>query len=125
MSYANLCLGWIWITAGFVSGAVIGMFFYDQDWLGGYNSWRRRMVRLGHISFLGTGLLNLAFVFSLALGEGESPLAMASWLFVVGALTMPLVCFLSAWRDGFRYLFPIPVASLIVAASLLIVQRLL
>ena len=38
---------------------------------------------------------------------------------------MPLVCFLSAWRDGFRYLFPIPVASLIGAGLSLIVQGLL
>ncbi len=125
MSHVNLCLGWIWITAGFVSGAIIGMFFYDRDWLGGYDSWRRRMVRLGHISFLGTGLLNLAFVFTLALREGQPPLPIASWLFVLGALTMPLVCFLSAWRDGLRHLFPIPVASLILAGILLIAQRLL
>jgi hypothetical protein len=124
MSQINLCLGWVWITAGFASGAIIGMFFYDRDWLGGYDSWRRRMVRLGHISFLGTGLLNLAFVFTLTLRAVQSPLPTASWLFVVGALTMPLVCFLSAWRDGFRYLFPIPVASLIGAGLSVVVQGL-
>jgi hypothetical protein len=125
MSHVNLYLGWIWITAGFISGAIIGLFFYDRDWLGGYDSWRRRMVRLGHISFLGTGLLNLAFEFTLALREGASPPPLASWLFVTGAVTMPLVCFLSAWRDGFRRLFPIPVASLIGASLSLIVQGLL
>jgi hypothetical protein len=124
MSQINLCLGWVWITAGFASGAIIGVFFYDRDWLGGYDSWRRRMVRLGHISFLGTGLLNLAFVFTLTLRAVQSPLPLASWLFVVGALTMPLICFLSAWRDGFRYLFPIPVASLIGAGLSVVVQGL-
>jgi hypothetical protein len=124
MSQINLCLGWVWITAGFASGAIIGVFFYDRDWLGGYDSWPRRMVRLGHISFLGTGLLNLAFVFTLTLRAVQSPLPTASWLFVVGALTMPLICFLSAWRDGFRYLFPIPVASLIGAGLSVVVQGL-
>jgi hypothetical protein len=33
---------------------------------------------------------------------------------------MPTVCFLAAWRDDFRFLFPIPVASLIGAGTLLI-----
>jgi len=83
------------------------------------------MVRLGHISFLGTGLLNLAFAFTVALGEDGSPSRLASWLFVAGALTMPTVCFLAAWRDGFRYLFVIPVASLIGAGTTLLLQRLI
>ena len=125
MLHVNLCLGWVWITVGFISGAVVGMFFYDPDWLGGYDTWRRRMVRLGHISFLGTGLINLAFVFTCAIREDQSPPQVASWLFAVGALTMPLVCFLAAWRDGLRYLFPIPVASLIGAGIALIAQGLL
>ena len=122
--HANLWLGWVWITVGLVSGAAIGLFFYDPTWLGGYDSWRRRMVRLGHISFLGTGMLNLAFVFTVLL-VGISPPVLASGLFVVGALAMPTVCFLSAWRDGFRHLFAIPVASLIGAGLSLIFQGLL
>lgn len=125
MLQLNLCLGWIWITTGLISGAIIGMFFYDPAWLGGYVSWRRRMLRLGHISFLGTGLLNLAFVFTFALREGRSPPPLAGALLALGALTMPLVCFLSAWRDSFRYLFPVPVACLIGAGLSLLVQGLL
>jgi hypothetical protein len=122
---ANLWLGWIWIAVGLTSGAVIGMYFHELDWLGGYATWRRRMVRLGHISFLGTGLLNLAFVFTFALSAGERPPQLAAWLFAIGAVTMPLVCFLAAWRDGLRYLFPVPVASLIGASLSLILQGLL
>lgn len=125
MAPMNLCLGWVWITAGLISGAVIGLFFYDPSWLGGYGSWRRRMVRLGHISFLGTGLLNLAFAFTFANGAGLAPPILAGWLLAVGAVTMPVVCFLAAWRDGFRHLFPIPVASLIGASLLVVVQGLL
>jgi hypothetical protein len=121
---ANLYLGWVWITVGFVSGAILGLFFYDPNWLGGYASWRRRMFRLGHVAFIGTGLLNLAFVFTFASRASEAP-PLASWLFVAGALTMPTICFLSAWRDGLRMLFPIPVASLIGAGLSLIVQGLL
>ena len=124
MLQLNLWLGWVWIAVGLASGAMIGVFFYDPDWLGGYGTWRRRMVRLGHIAFLGTGLLNLAFVFTFATGSAKSPPQLASWLFAAGAVTMPPVCFLAAWRDNLRYLFPIPVASLIGASLLLLVQGL-
>jgi len=122
---ANLCFGWVWILVGLVSGTAAGIFFHDVDWLGGYSSWRRRLVRLGHISFLGTGFLNLAFAFTVALSPGESPSKLASWLFVLGAVTMPLVCFLSAWQDRFRQLFVIPVASLVGAGvmTVLLVWR--
>ncbi len=125
MAAMNVWLGWVWITAGLISGAVVGLFFYDPNWLGGYGGWRRRMVRLGHISFLGTGLLNLAFAFTFAKGTGHTPPPIASWLLAVGAVTMPLVCFLAAWRDGWRHLFPIPVVSLIGAGLSVILQGLL
>ena len=118
----NLWFGWVWITVGLVSGAVIGLRFYDADWLGGYAAWRRRMVRLGHISFLGTGLLNVAAALTVAARPEMGPPVWVSWLLVVGAVTMPAVCFLSAWRDGFRHLFFIPVVSLIVASMMLAVR---
>jgi hypothetical protein len=43
-------------------------------------------------------------------------------LFVAGAVTMPGVCFLSAWRDGFRRLFFVPVACLVLAAGAMAVR---
>ena len=61
MAPNNLSVGWIMILLGLFAGAVVGMFFHDDQWLGGYGSWRRRMLRLTHISLLGTGALNLAF----------------------------------------------------------------
>ncbi len=98
---------------GALSGAGIGLFFYRQDWLGGYASFRRRILRLGHISFFGIGFLNLLFALSLQ-AQPLSPgyLEPASWGFLIALITMPLVCFLSAWREGFRHLFFIPVLSL-------------
>jgi hypothetical protein len=80
------------------------------------------MVRLGHISFLGTGLLNVAAALTVTARPTSLPPEWVSGLFVVGAVTMPAVCFLSAWRDGFRRLFFIPVASLLVASIMLVVQ---
>jgi len=114
--HTNVFFAWSWVLCGLISGTVLGLFFHSPDWLGGYASWRRRMVRLGHISFLGTGLLNLGYGLSVA-SLPISPPRFASTAFIVGALTMPLVCFLSAWNDRFRHLFFIPVVSLLLATA--------
>ena len=116
----NLVIGWIGILLGLIAGAVMGLFFWREDWLGGYGSWRRRMTRLGHVSFFGLGLINIAFevsVSQLALPRGAG-LAAASFGLILGAATMPLVCYLAAWRQPFRHVFFVPVAA--VAAGVLI-----
>ncbi len=113
----NLLVGWLAVLAGLLSGAVIGMFFHGEAWLGGYGSWRRRMVRLTHISLVGTGLLNVAFALSSRALAGPGAPLVASVLFVAGALAMPVVCALAAWRPAFRHVFFVPVACLIVATA--------
>jgi hypothetical protein len=115
MTSVNLVVGWLAVLAGLLSGAAIGMFFHRDEWLGGYASWRRRMVRLMHISLVGTGLLNVAFALSFAAAKAGPAPRMASALFLVGALTMPSVCALAAWRPPFRHVFFVPVVSLILA----------
>jgi hypothetical protein len=117
MREINFQAAWFAILLGLITGTVLGLFFYEETWLGGYGSWRRRMIRLGHISFFGTGFLNLAFILSVKHLGLDDPPRVASVGFCLGALTMPTVCFLSAWRTSFRHLFFIPVASLIVAAA--------
>jgi hypothetical protein len=125
MREINLQVAWLAILLGLLTGTALGLFFHDENWMGGYGSWRRRMVRLGHIAFFGTGLLNLVFILSLEhFGLGAPP-PVASMGFLIGALTMPTVCFLSAWRDSFRRLFFIPVASLILATADLLFQGLI
>ena len=57
----NLFVGWLAIFAGLLTGACVGLFFHHEDWLGGYFSWRRRMLRLAHVAMVGTGLLNILF----------------------------------------------------------------
>ena len=114
----NLLGGWIGMLAGVVSGAVIGLFFWRDEWMGGYDSWRRRLTRLGHISFFGLGLLNLLFAATAAqLGLRGAGLRIASVALLTGAIAMPACCFLSAWRKPLRHLFPIPVLA--VAAGVI------
>ena len=116
MEKANLLAAWLGILLGFVAGAAQGLFFHDDNWLGGYASWRRRMLRLGHISFFGLALINLAYAVSFRLLDRPSTGPWPSRLFIVGAIAMPLVCYLSAYRKPFRHLFPIPVIALLVGA---------
>ncbi|MCC7010265.1 MAG: hypothetical protein IT184_15770 [Acidobacteria bacterium] len=107
-----LVAGWIGMLAGVVSGAGIGLFFHDERWLGGYGTFRRRLLRLGHISFFGLGFLNILFGLTVTTaGLGGSTVPVASVALVIGAITMPACCFLSAWREPFRQLFPIPVIA--------------
>ena len=111
----NLLAGWLGMLGGVASGAVIGLFFHREDWMGGYTSFRRRMTRLGHISFFGLGFLNMMFALTASM-VALPPLALrlASLGLILGAVTMPVCCFLSAWRKPLRHLFPIPVAGLSV-----------
>jgi hypothetical protein len=112
MLVLNLVGGWLGMLAGVLSGSVIGLFFHREDWMGGYASHRRRLTRLGHISFFGLGFLNLIFAATASLlslhGRG---LDIASIGLIVAAVTMPICCFLTAWKKPFRHLFPIPVGA--------------
>ncbi len=114
----NLYAAWIGIFAGCIAGAVQGLFFHKDDWLDGYGSWCRRMTRLGHISFFGIGFINFAFAVSLRILEMEGELVLSSRLLIVALITMPLFCYLSAFRKPFRNLFFIPAGSVIIGILL-------
>jgi hypothetical protein len=109
----NLYTAWIAFLLGSLAGAVMGLFFHGEIWLGGYGSWRRRMIRLGHIAFFGLGLINLAFALTINVFHMESGARLPSILLVIGAATMPLVCYLSAFKTYFRHLFFIPALATI------------
>lgn len=111
---ANILAGWVGMLGGVVSGAVIGLYFHDECWIGGYGSFRRRMVRLGHISFFGLGILNV--LAGLMLLNSEPARSYGGFVvggFVFSLLAMPLCCFLTAWKDFLRYLFPLPIIGVL------------
>jgi hypothetical protein len=115
--HLNLMLGWLWILLGFASGAVLGLWFHKEEWLGGYGSWMRRLYRLGHISFFGLGLLNLMFFLTLRdISPARLP-GFASAAFAVGAIGMPLCCVIAAHRPQWKSIFAIPVVSLLAGGT--------
>lgn len=111
----NWYAGWSLVLTAFVTGAGLGLFFHREDFWGGYASFRRRIVRLGHIALAALGLMNVVFSYSpWPVAESFEGRA-ASLGFVVGGISMPLVCFLSGWHSWFRHLFFIPVIALVAA----------
>ena len=121
--HTNLALAWLWILLGFVSGMLLGLFFHGENWLGGYGGFKRRMFRLGHISFFGLGAVNLLFCltvrnFSLA----GALIHFASLAFIAGAIAMPLCCLVMAHFPKTRMLFAVPVISLLAGGLLTLME---
>lgn len=119
----NLVLAWLWILLGFVTGMVLGMFFHRENWLGGYSSLKRRMYRLGHISFFGLGAVNLLFwITAVNIPVGSAALVIASWAFAIGAITMPIGCAIMAHFPKSYLIFTVPVVSLITGGTLTLLE---
>ena len=114
----NVYAAWIAILVGVLAGTITGVFFHKEKFLGGYDSWTRRLMRLGHVAFFGLGFINLLFVLTVRALGIESGIEAASVLLVIGLITMPTVCYLSAFREVFRHLFFIPVFSVLAGVAL-------
>ena len=123
--HLNLALAWLWILLGFASGMMLGLFFHQEGWLGGYASLRRRMYRLAHISFFGLGAVNLLFWLTMKTLRCDNSLAdIASWAFVLGAVSMPLCCVVMAHFRKATMIFSVPVISLLLGGVLMVVTLL-
>jgi len=121
MSEWNLWAGWAGMIGGLVSGAMIGLFFHRAEFAGGYGSFRRRLLRLGHIAFFGLGIINVLFALTVsAAGIVVAYQRLASASLVAAVFLMPLVCFLTAWRAWFRHAFALPVVCVAIALVLML-----
>jgi hypothetical protein len=123
--HTNLLVGWIWLCLGFVSGLILGLGFHRENWLGGYGSLRRRLYRLAHISFFGLGAVNVVFYLTFNSLMVSGPfLHAASCGFILGAISMPVCCVLMAHWPRTRFLFAIPVLSLLLGGALTVAMLL-
>jgi hypothetical protein len=115
---ANFYAGWAMVLAAFVTGAGIGLFFHRDEFWGGYASFRRRIVRLGHVALAALGMMNVLYALCPWPVVGTWQERGASLAFIAGGVAMPAVCFLAGWRAGARALFFVPVGLLILAVVL-------
>ena len=120
----NVVAAWAGILLGLLTGVVYGLYFHRPDWLGGYGSWPRRMLRLGHVSFFGIAMLNLAFAVTVKYLGWPAPPPGASVALAAANGLMPLACGLAAWRRPLRHLFAVPVAFVLAGVVALLWCRL-
>lgn len=117
----NMLAGWTSMIFGLIAGAVIGLFIHQESFAGGYSSFRRRMMRLGHVAFFALGIINVVFALTISTtGVDLSYPTVASASLVAGAILMPLTCYLTAWKKPFRHVFTLPVICVATALVLLL-----
>ena len=114
----SVAIGWWLICSGFLTGAAFGLLAQREDWLGGYASRVRRLVRLGHIALIALGALNVVWPLTTTARDPSLLTSVITGCFVVGGLTMGPVCFLSAMWWRCRVAFVVPSTALIVGALL-------
>lgn len=79
------------------------------------------MLRLAHISFFGIGFINLAFALTTKAYPAYAS-RFSSTLLIAGGISMPLICYLAAWKKFFRNLFFIPVSCLIAGVGIFLLR---
>jgi len=114
-------IAWLGFFGGIISGAILGLLFHNEDFMGGYNSFRRRLTRLGHISFFGIGIINLLIALTIN-RIGITDYTNINIAMMITAITMPLFCFLSAWKKPFRHFFFIPVLGFMFSVGSIIMK---
>lgn len=109
----NETFGWISVLAGLAMGLYMGLKFQREDWLGGYNAFPRRMVRLAHVALVALGVLNIQFAQSLPrLHLDATTSVTASYAFMAAAVLMPACCLWMAVRRSHFEIFAAPVSCL-------------
>jgi hypothetical protein len=120
----NRFVGWTCIAVGVATGLVLGLWSFDGPvdvprWIGSYEDTSRRLVRLGHIAFLGLGILNLLLSRELpgsSLGPRAKRVASVSMNF--GNIFLPLTLFASGAYRPLKIFMAPPAISVFVALVL-------
>jgi len=123
----NRRVGWASLVVGVGTGLVMGMWSFDgpmgvPEWLGAYDSVGRRLARLGHIAFIGLGILDILLARELphlALSAGAK--RAASRLMIVSNVVLPPTLFAAAACRPFKY--ALPVGAVAAFVSLVIAAR--
>ena len=119
MAQWNMFAGWAGMFFGLISGSVIGLFFHQADFAGGYGAFRRRLLRLGHIAFFGLGLINLAVAGHCGrLNFSPTARRRALALINLGNIGLPPLLLAATWQPALLYLMPAPVLCVFAALAL-------
>ena len=120
----NRRVGWLSIAVGVGTGLVMGLWSFDgpvavPEWLGAYGDVSRRLARLGHIAFLGLGILDILLAAELPrLALSSAMKRTASVAMIFGNVLLPPALFAAAACRPCKYLLPFPATAVFVAVAL-------
>jgi hypothetical protein len=120
----NRTVGWISLVVGIATGLVMGLWSFDGPvavpaWLGGYAETPRRLARLGHIAFIGLGILNLLLAQELPRSAlGTTGRLVAARAMTTGNILLPLTLFAAAAWPPVKYAMALPATCVFVAVCL-------
>jgi hypothetical protein len=120
----NRSIGWASLAIGVATGLVMGLWSFDGPlptpaWLGEYGDTPRRLARLGHIAFLGLGILNILLARELPHSTlGQRGQRLASIAMNVGNVLLPITLFAAAAWHPAKYAMGIPATAVFVALGL-------
>jgi hypothetical protein len=120
----NRGVGWGSLAVGVGVGLVMGLWSFDGPvqtpaWIGDYGDTSRRLIRLGHIAFIGLGLIDILIERELARSAlGQAGRTIASWAMVIGNVLLPVVLFAAAIHRPFKYAMAVPASAVFLALVL-------
>lgn len=112
----NVTFGWCWLFIGILEAIWIGLFAFQEEWLGGYTTLARRFLRLSHIAIMALSLTNI--LYGLCIDSITLPLKVkktGSFAMIIAAIFMPSLCLLSIVNKIFQSFFFIPAVSFAIA----------
>lgn len=119
---AAFTAGWLGILVGFLTGMTMGLVYQNDARLGGYSAKARRYVRLGHIACIALGMITILACLCTRMGFEFPPISLL--LLVIGMISMPISCWVTAVTPKGFYLFPIPSFTLSGAVILMVISHL-
>lgn len=120
----NEFIGWSCMAIGVLVGLVMGLWSFDgpvsvPTWLGEYGDPSRRLARLGHIAFIGLGILNVLLARHTRVSSADWSFHRAALLLMnFGNLLLPIALLGAAvWRP-IKYVMPFPALAVGLALCL-------
>ncbi len=121
----NIKFGWCWLFIGILEAMWIGLFAFQEDWLGGYTSLARRFLRLSHIAFIALSLTNILYgLYIDSINLPQKAKKTGSYTMIIAAVFMPSLCLLSIVNTLFQSFFFIPAVSFAVAIFIMALGQL-
>ena len=112
------------MAVGVGTGLLMGMWSFDgpmpvPEWLGAYGDVSRRLARLGHIAFLGLGIIDVLLARELPrLALSAAMRRTASVAMILGNALLPPALFAAAACRPCKFLLPVPAIAVFVAVVL-------